>query len=56
MGYAGREELLTALNELLEAERAGAPARTCRIPLPQRKGYPLMSQLSPLVFQRALLL
>lgn len=24
MGYAGRDELLTALNELLEAERAGA--------------------------------
>ncbi|MGE3745035.1 MAG: DUF6306 domain-containing protein [Sphingomonadaceae bacterium] len=24
MGYAGREEILTALNELLEAERAGA--------------------------------
>lgn len=24
MGYAGREELLAALNELLEAERAGA--------------------------------
>lgn len=24
MGYAGRDEILTALNELLEAERAGA--------------------------------